>query len=250
MKLTFGSLNVQSFTNWDTRKPALLNYFGRTNPDVILFQEVTFLPAISPYTQVGLLNQSLHYPYEATHITRLQDSHEYETYREGLGILSKWPILKSETLILKQQAHDEHQRIVQLIDLQCNKKIVKLAHVHFSISDNDENLPREHLYELLETLTARGETRIIGGDFNMNDIDLHADLWQDDYISSSTTPYLSYPPMNKRVDYFLLPKSYDFVDIGVSEDGLSDHRALEVSVTDTAQTHNLLERVMRHSAKL
>ena len=250
MKLTFGSLNVQSFSDWETRQPALINYFERTSPDVILFQEVTFLPAISPYTQVTLLNQSLHYPYEATHVTRLQDSHEYETYREGLGILSKWPILKSETLILKQQAHDEHQRIVQLIDLQCNKKIVRLAHVHFSISDTDENLPREHLYELLEILTARGETRIIGGDFNMNDIDLHADLWQDDYISSSTTPYISYPPMNKRVDYFLLPKSYDFLNVDVSQDGLSDHRALEVAITDTTQTRNLLERVMRQRAKL
>jgi endonuclease/exonuclease/phosphatase family metal-dependent hydrolase len=215
-----------------------------------LFQEVTFLPQIAPYTQVSLLNQSLGYTYEATHVTRLQESHEYETYREGLGILSKWPILKSETLILKQQAHDEHQRIVQLIDLQCHKKVVRLAHVHFSISDIDESLPREHLYELLEILTARGETRIIGGDFNMNDIELHGDLWQDDYISSSITPYVSYPQMNKRVDYFLLPKSYGFLGISVSKDGLSDHRALEVAISDTAQTHNLLERVMRRTAKL
>jgi endonuclease/exonuclease/phosphatase family metal-dependent hydrolase len=247
MKLTFESLNVQSFTDWKTREPAIVKHFKQTDPDIILFQEVTFLPQIDPYTQVTLLNKSLHYPYEATHVTRLQDSHEYETYREGLGILSKWPILRSETLILKQQSHDEHQRIVQLIDLLCNKKVVRLAHVHFSISDNDENLPREHLYELLEILTARGETRIIGGDFNMNDIELHADLWQDDYISSSTTPYISYPPMNKRVDYFLLPKSYDFLDIHVSEDGLSDHRALGVAITDSTQSNNLLERVMRRS---
>ena len=250
MKLTFGSLNVQSFADWETREPAIIKHFGQTDPDVILFQEVTFLPQIAPYTQVTLLNQSLNYPYEATHVTRLQPSHEYETYREGLGILSKWPILRSETLILKQQAHDEHQRIVQLVDLLCHKKVVRLAHVHFSISDNDENLPREHLYELLEILTARGETRIIGGDFNMNDIDIHADLWQDDYISSSTTPYITYPQMNKRVDYFLLPKSYDFLDITVSGDGLSDHRALQVAVTDTVQTNNVLERVLRQRAKL
>jgi len=250
MKLTFGSLNVQSFTNWETREPAIVEHFERTDPDIILFQEVTFLPQISSYTQVSLLNQSLHYPYEATHVTRLQPSHEYDAYREGLGVLSKWPILKTETLILKQQAHDEHQRIVQLIDVLCHKKIVRLAHVHFSISDNDENLPREHLYELMEILTARGETRIIGGDFNMNDIDIHADLWQDDYISSSTTPYISYPPMNKRVDYFLLPKSYGFLDIKATADGLSDHRALEVAITDTVQTHNILQRVIHHSAKL
>ncbi len=234
MKITFSSLNVQGFAEWDDRKANIINYIQQTEPDIVLFQEVTFLPQINAENQVSLLNKSLRYKYENTAITRLQDSPVYENYREGLGIISKYPILKSETIILKQQPHDEHQRIVQLIDILYQDTIVKFANLHFSISDNDENLPREHLIELMQILESRGETRILGGDFNMDDIDIHSDLWQDKYICSSATSYITYPSMNKRVDYYLLPKEYAFTSIATSPDGLSDHRALTVGTENAA----------------
>jgi endonuclease/exonuclease/phosphatase family metal-dependent hydrolase len=236
MKITFGSLNVQAFTDWEDRKSNIIDYVKQTNPDIVLFQEVTFLPQIATDNQVTILNQTLKYPYENSAVTRLQASPHFVNYREGLGLISKWPILKSETFILKQQDSDEHQRIVQLIDILCDETVVKFANVHFSISDNDESLPREHLKELLQVLDSRGETRIIGGDFNMNNIDLHADLWQEQYISSSKTPYITFPSRNKRVDYFLLPKEYSFINITTSPDGLSDHRALTVTAEDGALT--------------
>lgn len=229
MKITFSSLNVQAFTNWDNRKTNITDYLQKVSPDIALFQEVTFLPQINAENQVSLLNKTLKYPYENTAITRLQASPHFENYREGLGIISKWPILKSETIILKQNKTDEHQRIVQLVDILHDETVVKFAHVHFSISDFDENLPRDHLKELLEILASRGETRIIGGDFNMSNVDLHADLWQENYVSSSTTPYITFPLENKRVDYFLLPKECNFLSITTSTDGLSDHRALTVA---------------------
>jgi endonuclease/exonuclease/phosphatase family metal-dependent hydrolase len=232
MKLTFGSLNVQAFTDWEDREAQIIEYVRQNDPDVVLFQEVTFLPQIASENQVSLVNKTLKYRYENTAVTRLQDSPHFENYREGLGLISKWPIVKSETIILKQQLLDEHQRIVQLIDILVDDTVVKFANVHFSISDNYESFPREHLSELLQILESRGETRILGGDFNMNSIDLHADLWQDKYISSSVVDYISYPSMNKRVDYFLLPKEYAFLNIKTSGDGLSDHRALTVTATD------------------
>lgn len=248
MKITFGSLNVQGFTDWNDRKSNIIEYVKQTQPDVVLFQEVTFLPQIASENQVGILNKSLCYPYENTAVTRLQDSHVYENYREGIGLISKYPILKSETIILKQQAHDEHQRIVQLVDIQCGDIIVKFANLHFSISDNDEDLPREHLIELLAILESRGETRIMGGDFNMNSIDLHIDLWQEKYISSSVVPYITYPSMNKRVDYFLLPKEYSFLSITTSPDGLSDHRALAVTAEDGALLQTATRELSYQSA--
>lgn len=250
MKITVSSLNVQGFFDWDGRKANIIDYLTMTSPDVIFFQEVTFLPQIASRNQVSLLNQALAYPYENTAVTRLQDSPHYENYREGLGIISKWPIVKSETIILKQQKDDEHQRIVQLVDVLHENEIVKLANIHFSISDNREDFPREHLNELLGILQARGETRIIGGDFNMNQIDLHADLWQNDYISSSVSPYITYPAMNKRVDYFLLPKNYAFIDITTSNDGLSDHRALTVSAKNGVLTPSATQAIQPQAAQL
>lgn len=230
MKLAFCSLNVQAFENWDTRQQPIVDYLNQSTLDIVLFQEVTFLPQINAENQVSLLNKEVGFPYENSAVTRLQASPHYENYREGLGLISKWPIIKSETFILKQQPHDEHQRIVQLIDLKVGDEIVKFANVHFSISDNDENLPREHLRELIEVLESRGETRIIGGDFNMNEIDIHADIWNEQYIASSIVPYITYPSMNKRVDYFLLPKEYAFLNITTTPDGFSDHRGLVVTV--------------------
>lgn len=235
MKITFGSLNVQAFDAWDSRKNNIIDFIRQSDLDVVLFQEVTFLPQINAENQVSLLNKELKYPYENSAVTRLQTSPHYENYREGIGLISKWPILKSETFILKQQPHDEHQRIVQLVDMKVGEIVVKFANVHFSISDNDENLPREHLRELIEVLESRGETRIIGGDLNMDDVDLHADLWSEHYISSSVVPYISYPSMNKRVDYFLLPKEYAFLNIATSPDGLSDHRGLVVEIERRGQ---------------
>lgn len=248
MKITFSSLNVQSFDDWDDRKTNITRYLEQENPDIVLFQEVTFLPQINTENQVSILNKALKYPYENTAITRLQDSLHFANYREGLGLISKWPILKSETIILKQNKTDEHQRIVQLIDILHDETVLKFANVHFSISDNDENLPRDHLIELLEILDSRGETRIIGGDFNMNNIDLHADLWQGDYISSSATPYMTYPSMNKRIDYFLLPKDCAFLDITTSPDGLSDHRALTIAAEYGTSTPTPLREVAYQSA--
>ena len=242
MKLTVASLNAQGFFGWDDRKSNIITYLTDTDADIVFFQEVTFLPQIASYNQVQLLNQTLAYPYENSAVTRLQESPHYENYREGLGVISKWPIRKSETLILKQQKGDEHQRIVQLIDVECQNTVVKFANVHFSISDNDESFPRNHLNELLTILQARGETRIIGGDFNMNDIDQHADLWNEHYTSSSITPYVTYPDMNKRVDYFLLPKAYNFLDVTTSPDGLSDHRALTVTAGIPVARKPLLRR--------
>jgi len=100
IKLT--TLNLQGFTEWETRQPEIVAYLKESDPDVILFQEVLFIPDISPFNQVQLLNQTLQYAYEQSAVTRLQPSPHYRTYREGLAVLSKYPIVKTDTIILRQ----------------------------------------------------------------------------------------------------------------------------------------------------
>lgn len=224
------SLNLQGFVEWEARHPRILDYFQRTQPDIILFQEVVFLPEISPFNQVQLLNQALQYPYEYSSVTRLQVGLEYPDYREGLAVLSKYPVKNSDTIVLKQDPLDEHNRIIQLIDLEKDGQTIQLANVHFSLTDTVD-FATAHLEETLAILAARQESRIIAGDFNLADLAATAHLWQDNYVASVDTPYVSFPADNKRIDYVLLPKSYQFSHIAVSEDGLSDHRALAASIT-------------------
>jgi len=227
MKIT--TLNLQGFEDWEDRQSEILTYLTETNPDVILFQEVVFIPTISPFNQVQLLNKDLCYTYEHSAVTRLQPSREYETFREGLAALSRFPVIKSDTIVLKKTEGDEHNRIIQLLDVEVEGSIVKLANIHFSLSDFTD-YATAHLAETLEILQKHDEQRIIAGDFNLDHLESLSALWGDVYEASTKIPYVSYPAMRKRNDYFLVPKSYSFLDITTSRDGLSDHRAVTVEI--------------------
>ncbi|MDN5275513.1 MAG: hypothetical protein JWN33_162 [Candidatus Saccharibacteria bacterium] len=221
------SLNLYGLNHWQQRKTAIVDYIKKEDPDIILFQEVVYLPEESPYTQTTLLNRHLEYPYEQTVVSRLQESPHYAAYREGLSVLSKYPITKSETLVLKQDPKDHLQRIVQLFDINYHGYTVKLSNVHFA------ELPEmavDHLRELLGILDSRHERRIIAGDFNMPHLEDYSDLWNHGYTASISEPYISYPGENKRIDYFLMPKSNLFVDLLPSPDTLSDHRAITANI--------------------
>jgi endonuclease/exonuclease/phosphatase family metal-dependent hydrolase len=223
------TLNLQQFTDWETRQPRIVDYLRETSPDVVLFQEAVFLPDISPFNQAQLINQTLEYPYMHSAITRLQPSAQHETYREGLAALSRHAVIQSDTLILKQAPEDEHNRIVQLLDLELGGRTMKLANVHFSLTDTTD-FATAHLKETLGILAMRGEERVIAGDFNLDNLEVLVDIWGDRYRCSTEADYITFPSMDKRVDYFLIPKSHSFADISTSDDTLSDHRAVTVDI--------------------
>lgn len=229
MKLTVTSLNLQGFEQWEDRYPFILQYLSKINPDVVLFQETVFLPAVSPYNQAQLLNQTLKYPYQVSTVSRLQSSVAHPIYREGLALISKFPIASSDTLTLKKEAGDKHSRILQLADIMVNGTILKLGNVHFSVTDHiDYATPQ--LEETLAIMKARHEKRILMGDFNITHLEDTKRLWGEEYSSTATSPYISYPATNKRIDYALIPNEYSLIETTVSHDGLSDHRALTVVI--------------------
>lgn len=224
------TLNLQGFIDWEARKPAILEYLRAIDPDIIFFQEVVFIPDVSPYNQAQLLNQELGYTYEQSVITRLQPSPLYQTFREGLAVLSKYPIVTTDTIILKQLPGDEHNRIIQCVDIKKNDVIVKCANIHFSISDTvDYATP--HFEETLSFFYSHNEERIIAGDFNLTDLSYSSEIWQDRYTPSSDVPYISFPEENKRIDYILAPKNYSIDSVSTSPDGLSDHRAVTAVIS-------------------
>lgn len=234
MKLT--TLNLEGFTDWKNREPKIVEYLRATDPDIIFFQEVVFIPEVSPFNQVQLLNQKLGYPYEHSAVTRLQPSHRYHTFREGLSMLSKHPINKSDTIVLKKEFDDEHNRIIQLVDVTFHGELVQLANVHFSLTDVTD-FATAHLKETLAIIAAKKEERIIAGDFNMDYLEDLSDIWSGQYKATVKIPYVSYPLMHKRNDYVLVPKLFSFATLSTSGDALSDHRALTVQI-DVSRSHN------------
>jgi endonuclease/exonuclease/phosphatase family metal-dependent hydrolase len=224
------TLNLQGFVNWSTHKPAVLDYFKNQQPDIIFFQEVVYLPQISPYNQVQELNQDLHYLFEQSSVTRLQKSPDYDVFREGLAVISKHPIVKSDVIVLKQEEGDQHNRIIQLVDLFIDGKTVKCANIHFSLTEVAD-FATLHFKETLEILKSKGEKRIIAGDFNMVDLQACAALWADDYTASSITPYISFPSENKTIDYILIPKENTFGSISATPNALTDHCAVTAEIS-------------------
>lgn len=231
MKLV--SLNLQGVVDWQERQPRVAKYLEAEQPDIIFFQEVVYLPSITPQNRVQLLNEQLGFEFENSAVTRLQPSPHYDVFREGLAILSRYPILKSSTIVLKQQPGDEHNRIVQFIDVKIGDEIVKLANVHFSLTDG-QDFATAHLLELLEILDSLGEERIIAGDFNMEHLDQLSEYWQAKYRASTVFKYVSSIPDSRQIDHVLIPKQYVFTKFNVSGDGLSDHRALSVAIESSS----------------
>jgi endonuclease/exonuclease/phosphatase family metal-dependent hydrolase len=222
------SLNLDGFFDWEVRLPRILRYLEREQPEVVLLQEVVYLPEVSPFTQLDLLNQAAGFPHQHSSISRLQRGAQLRPYREGLGVLSRLPVTGAETLVLLQEQDDPHNRLVQFFDVSGGAAVWKFANVHLSVRDE---YALHHLEEVLGILKSRGEKRIIGGDFNVNHLERHANLWRDDYVlTTEIEHYVSFAPSRQANDYFLVPKEYELRSIETSEDGLSDHRALAVDV--------------------
>lgn len=249
MRIT--SLNLQAYVNWQERQPSIVAYLRAIQPDIVIMQEDVYLPDISPLSPSEALNNELQFPFRHSAITRLQTSPSTPYYREGLTIFSKLPVTGSQSLILKQDPRDEHQRIIQCFDVQTEDGIVQLANIHLSIEDNFP-FSAIQLEEMLKILSQRGEQRIIGGDFNIRNLEAHQALWEADYTATTTIPYISYPAENKRIDYFLVPKRYAITSLAVSTtEHLSDHRTLTIDVTTAPSSHQpaIIERYATTSQK-
>lgn len=224
------SLNLRGFFDWQERLPHIVAYLQAQQPDLVLLQEVVYLPGLSPYPQLDLLNVELGFAHRHASVSRLQPSPQFGAYREGLGVLSRLPVRGSETIILLHEEGDPHHRLVQFAEIADpdGGPDWPFANVHLSVRDD---FALHQLEEVLGMLKARGETRIIGGDFNVNHLERRSRLWRDDYVlTSEIEHYVSFASSNQANDYFLVPKSFATTSITLSPDGLSDHRALAVEI--------------------
>ena len=227
MKVT--SLNLAGYKNWTDRKATIVSYLETTASDIVFLQEVKFNIEYSPYTQSRYLNSMLStpYPHSQTSVSRIFESGGNES-REGLAVLSKYPIVDSEIIVLKKRADDKHTRIIQKVSVLAGGQTVNFTNVHFSNNDYSD----EQLEETLKITKSRNETSVILGDFNIFDIQTVSDLYSSDYRASTDFfQYISFPSENVTLDYVLVPRDYGFTSLSIGEN-LSDHNALtfELSV--------------------
>lgn len=225
MKVT--SLNLAGYKKWSARESNIVSYLETTNSDVVFLQEVKFDIEYSPFAQSRYLNSLLSTPYShsQTSVSRIFESSGSES-REGLAVLSKYPITDSETIVLKKRVDDKHTRIIQKVSLSIDGKVINFTNVHFSNNDYSD----EQLAETLKITKARQETSVILGDFNIFDMQTVGHLYSSDYIASTEiSQYISFPAENVTLDYVLIPKTFACTSINVGKN-LSDHNALTIEL--------------------
>ncbi len=228
MQITIASLNLAGFKDWQSREQKIAAFLNEAMPDVMLLQEVHLDASVSPLNQAASINSLLSQPfmYSQTTISKFYQTSSGRTYREGLAVLSHFPIENSEVLVLNKQPDDKHSRIVQNVDVSIEGRKIELSNIHLSSND----YAPEQLVELLAILKSRDETRIIAGDFNIFQLQDYAQLYGGEYMASiDFKNYVSFPSEGNTLDYVLTPKTMPISSLE-AVDGLSDHNALLFSI--------------------
>jgi endonuclease/exonuclease/phosphatase family metal-dependent hydrolase len=228
MQLTILTLNLAGYKDWAVREKKVIEALNQANADIVLLQEVRYNPSISPLTQANYANSLLDTPYahSVSDVSRFYAPSVGEPYREGLAMLSRFPLHDPETLALAKAPDDKHTRMIQNVDVDINGTTLGLANVHFS----NNQYSASQLEETLNILSMRDKVSIIAGDFNILDINTQRAGFDDKYsVSTDTTSYISFPIENATLDYILLPKAFHFVSIKTLE-GISDHNGVLVVV--------------------
>ncbi|MNH50319.1 Endonuclease/Exonuclease/phosphatase family protein [compost metagenome] len=222
MKVT--TLNLAGYKRWTEREANVIAYLDESQSDIVFIQEVKFDDRFSPYSQSKHLNSRLHtpYPYAQACISRIYQTSDGKDSREGLAVLSKYPIIDSETLVLTKQPDDKHTRIIQKVSLRLHNEVVTFVNVHFS--NNRYSLGQ--LDETLRLVKNSGERSVILGDFNIFELGTVKHLYEPEYTASTeVADYISFPSENATFDYALVPHEYKLTSLTVGEN-LSDHNAL------------------------
>ncbi len=225
--------------NYQERLEKIVALLDKEQADIVCMQEVSFGPDMSVAERINQLMQT---PYKYT-VAQMSERYtldkfsdgfmkkwkaglieHYDDYTsDGLAILSREPVTKSRTIVLKPVPADERGRpdfrvrIAQILEFDSGFTI---TNTHLA-SNNNSHL---QLKELIDFST----TDAIVGDFNMfaDSMHSHKDIWQDSYAQSfDFEQYISFPDEQVTLDHMLLKPKFKFTSIRTVE-GLSDHSAV------------------------
>jgi endonuclease/exonuclease/phosphatase family metal-dependent hydrolase len=152
------------FGPWERRQTAIATEFAAVNADLSLLQEVWF------DVEDGDQAESLAAP-RGLDIARSTRTNG-DPYRFGNAILSKWPILEAETLILPgpDDGPSHRSAVLAIVDGPIGRQLVATTHLTWQY---DQSATRQRQLEfLIPELHQRAEELnsglpvILGGDFN------------------------------------------------------------------------------------
>lgn len=229
------TLNLWCYFDWINRKDTIVSLVNKELPDVIAFQEAQTNHSFSPLPQSDFIADECDYKYRVFAPTYKRDDQidkdggmTQET-SFGLALISKFPILSSETYFLRQHPDHDEACSVLFVKLDVNGKQVDLCDVHFGNSDLFSDL---HLNELMDVCEERKLKPIILGDFNHFNLAVYKENRLKDYtLSTDIANYESMPKNSGTLDYIVAPKeTYSLDNVTCPDDYVSDHRALLATI--------------------
>ncbi len=228
------TLNLWRYYDFDTRLSNLISVLKIKQPDIIFLQEVQIDTTFSPFSQVELIKKQLpEYGYSFHSTTYLKESQQGKKLdvpaQHGMAVLSKYPIVNSFEYFVSKNEHETEPRSMFCFDVEIRSKVYQCANIHFA---NKEAWAKNQLVEFLNFIHARGEHRIMAGDFNLFDLAQYSSITEGYHLSYNYKPYISYPDDKGCLDYIMIPDTFEFLGLELLEEYLSDHKGVMVSLKE------------------
>jgi endonuclease/exonuclease/phosphatase family metal-dependent hydrolase len=243
MTIRIMTLNLWCYFDWSNRKDNIVSLVKELNPDFVAFQETQTNLSFSNYPQSDFIANACGYRYRLFAPTYGrdgqvdQDGNMTQRTSYGLALISKYPVISSETYFLRQHpGHDEVCSIL-LCTIDMNGTLVDVCNVHFGNSDLFADL---HLNEVMDLCKDRSIQPVLLGDFNIFDLSVYTNTRLKSYtLSSDVTTYKSMPKNDGTLDYIVVPSArYELKEVLCPEIYVSDHKALFATVEQKLGTHS------------
>ncbi len=202
----------------NSRMDSLKKFITETNPDIICFQEVSYL---GNKLQIDFLKEDFNYEFIYA------KSDNWEGREEGLAIASFYPITNYEVIHLpSNNSKNDMQRILLRVDVSINDTILSVYNTHLAYH-KDSRLCRIHqTKEIAKTINTAHNCNshvILCGDFNsfpkdeileyiINDRSiLYNTCLYDSFSFSNANKYVS-PKLwpNRNIDYIFASQKCRF----------------------------------------
>lgn len=247
------SLNLWNLNNDFKSRMAIVNsWVTRLRPDIVFLQEV------SPDPGNGRLQSDLLFAGDHT-INRLYASqYQWGDREEGLSIITRYPIIGTDSLILPEADGDGQRRVlIAALEIDGHKVLAANTHLAFHIEQDDER--HEQANHLLKRIKERNDFYktdgiILVGDFNaepasaavsavtqcdlhLNDIFADTELRRNRFTYSLKNPYVdANDSLDRWIDYIFISGNLRASSPSLVLDGedgapfASDHVALATEI--------------------
>ena len=226
------SLNIGTYNIAAGRQIAFdMNIFAQDvldqNLDIIGFQEVDFNASRTKYKD--MLKEISEYTgykyyafYEALNFAFYNGTGSY-----GIGILSKYPIVSTETIVINKgdKPNGVESRVLGYAKIDVNGTVINFFTTHFTIRRDADRIGE---FAIVAKKTKNLKNVIVTGDFNTKSLSEFDALPHLSKVNNPKTPFESFPYDHRLIDNIIYSSEFSLKEnsAGMRINDHSDHYML------------------------